>query len=75
LIGARLDQRVDDDIERIGLPLERLVGWSDIFRSPDFDRNRFNAKRAGRGLDLEPLRGGGSIVGFNHDREPTHLTG
>ena len=62
-IRVRRDQRVDDDVKRIGPPLERLEGWSDIFRLSDFERDHFDAERAGRRLYFAHLRRSGGIVG------------
>ena len=67
------DQRVDDDVERVGLPLDLLKGRSDILRLRDFEYHHLNAERAGRCLDLTHLRGSGGIVGLNHNCEPANL--
>src|SRR3954463_15103220 len=72
-IGMRSDQRVDDDIDRIGAPLERSNSWFDIFRLPDFERHHFDTQLTGCRLDLARLRGSRGIVGLNYDRESANL--
>jgi len=72
-IEVRRDQRVNDDVERIGPPLDGLEGRSDILRPPDLERKHFDAEGAGRRLDLAHLRGGGGIVRFDHDCQPANL--
>jgi hypothetical protein len=52
-----------------GTALERLEGGHDILRSPDFEYDDIDAKRAGRRLNLGHLHHGAGIANISHDRQ------
>lgn len=61
------NERISNNIKRVNLRFERLKGWGDIFRTPDFEWRDFEAKRASCGLNLSQFLFGSRIANIGHD--------
>src|SRR5262245_44886752 len=64
-----VQNRIGSNIKRLGATLERLEGRRDILRSPNFESNNIEAKRAGCGLSFAHFQHRGGIAGIGHDRQ------
>src|SRR5262245_1904588 len=62
-------ERFTNNIKGLRAPIKRLEGGRDIPRLPDFQRDRLDAERAGRGLDLIQFPHARWIVGIGDDRQ------